>query len=157
MGRKTNEAGEPVEPGEYTDSREVCATCDGTGTATERIAGIAGVGGGFRVRACPSCTPEPAPFVPACTLCDDTGETKREVVDGDLCITRCPCTRDLAEACRMCEDDGDPNGRLACPECGACFGCAQDDCATCLVRRDFLQFERGLPQHHGSGLRKGQP
>jgi hypothetical protein len=37
--------------------------------------------------------------------------------------------------CRMCTEE---YPTLPCPECGACFACAYDDCGTCCRRRDFM-------------------
>ena len=36
------------------------------------------------------------------------------------------------ETCRMCGDE--PDERSACPECGACWECASDDCGICCDR-----------------------
>ncbi len=45
---------------------------------------------------------------------------------------------DIGAHCRICEAVAE----LPCPECVACFACAQDDCGTCLLRLDFLRLEQ---------------
>jgi hypothetical protein len=46
---------------------------------------------------------------------------------------------DAQKSCRMCIS---VYPEVPCPECGACFQCASDDCAFCVERLKFLRQEQ---------------